>query len=584
MVVQYPSYTNFSFTDLDVLRQSILASTDEYVAVDTETTGLHWQNGDRAFGVALAWDDQCVFLRNSDWGADKIGLLLADLFASDDRTYVYHNAEFDLHMIFETYGIKPASSIMDTLRLAHLYDSKMSHTLKDWGEAVYGKAASFHEGIINEYRKAYKIKNYAHIPPEIMDKYAANDVVLTKSLCELFLPIVEKDSPTLLKMEQQLIPVIYDMERTGIRIDQEYTEKLRHALVLEKRKIEDKIYEVVGKPLDIGSSQQLARFFYERLSIDPTVQTSGGESGENKRNSTGKEALEAIKHPIGTEVAQLILQWREREKIITTYLDPFLAKAMNGRIHPRFNATGTVTGRFSSSEPNFQNIPKDDRIRRCVVPDSEFVDMDFSQIELRVMAHVSKEQIMIDAFIAGEDLHALTASAIYGKAEVNTKQRAMGKRINFGIIFGIGVRRLAKQASITEKQARQYLTRYWSRYPTMKKYFDSTIRLAENTGQVETLFGRKLKIDKERPYTAVNYIVQGTAGDIEKLSLLRTYNYLQSTGGEIRNTVHDQILFDNLEESQIPKLKNIMENFSFVMPTPVDVQRSTKSWGDLVHA
>ena len=210
--------------------------------------------------------------------------------------------------------------------------------------------------------------------------------------------------------------------------------------------------------------------------------------------------------------------------------------------------------------------------------------MDFSQIELRVMAHVSKEQIMIDAFIAGEDLHALTASAIYGKAEVNTKQRAMGKRINFGIIFGIGVRRLAKQASITEKQARQYLTRYWSRYPTMKKYFDSTIRLAENTGQVETLFGRKLKIDKERPYTAVNYIVQGTAGDIEKLSLLRTYNYLQSTGGEIRNTVHDQILFDNLEESQIPKLKNIMENFSFVMPTPVDVQRSTKSWGDLVHA
>ena len=105
MVVQYPSYTNFSFTDLDVLRQSILASTDEYVAVDTETTGLHWQNGDRAFGVALAWDDQCVFLRNSDWGADKIGLLLADLFAADDHTYVYHNAEFDLHMIFETYGI-----------------------------------------------------------------------------------------------------------------------------------------------------------------------------------------------------------------------------------------------------------------------------------------------------------------------------------------------------------------------------------------------------------------------------------------------------------------------------------------------
>ena len=583
MVRQYPSYTNYSPTDLSDLRQSVLASKDPLVAVDTETTGFHWQNGDRAFGVALAWDNNCVFLRNSEYGADKIGLLLTDIFSAKNLTYCLHNSEFDFHMMKETYQVDPPQAILDTLRVSHLYDSSMSHALKDWGAAVYGKAASFHEGVIDEYRKAYKIRDYSHIPPEIMDSYAANDAVLTKSLAEVFTPIVERDYPRLLELEHRLVHVIYEMERVGLRVDEEYTQRLRHELVLEKRQIEDSIYSVIGKPLEIGSSQQLARYFYERLGITPTVETSGGESGE-KRASTGKEALEAIRHPVGTEVARLILKWRELEKIITTYLDPFLSKAKNGRIHPRWNATGTITGRFSSSEPNFQNIPKDDRIRRCIVPDKEFIDMDFSQIELRVMAHVSEEQSMIDAFIAGEDLHALTASAIYGKSEVDDKERAIGKRINFGVIYGIGRKRLSTQAAISEKEAQAYLDRYWKVYPNIKKYFDSIIKSAKRRGYVETLFGRKVKIDEERPYAAVNYIVQGTAGDITKVSLLRTHNLLKNSGGTIQNTVHDSILFDNLEEDQIPKLKGIMENFNFDIPTPVDVMRSKKSWGDLVDA
>jgi len=583
MVRQYPSYTNYSPTDLSDLRQSVLASKDPLVAVDTETTGFHWQNGDRAFGVALAWDNNCVFLRNSEYGADKIGLLLTDIFSAKNLTYCLHNSEFDFHMMKETYQVDPPQAILDTLRVSHLYDSSMSHALKDWGAAVYGKAASFHEGVIDEYRKAYKIRDYSHIPPEIMDSYAANDAVLTKSLAEAFTPIVQKDYPRLLELEHRLVHVIYEMERAGLRVDEEYTQRLRHELVLEKRQIEDSIYAVIGKPLEIGSSQQLARYFYERLGITPTVETSGGESGE-KRASTGKEALEAIRHPVGTEVARLILKWRELEKIITTYLDPFLSKARNGRIHPRWNATGTITGRFSSSEPNFQNIPKDDRIRRCIVPDKEFIDMDFSQIELRVMAHVSEEQSMIDAFIAGEDLHALTASAIYGKSEVDDKERAIGKRINFGVIYGIGRKRLSTQAAISEKEAQAYLDRYWKVYPNIKKYFDSIIKSAKRRGYVETLFGRKVKIDEERPYAAVNYIVQGTAGDITKVSLLRTHNFLKNSGGTIQNTVHDSILFDNLEEDQIPKLKGIMENFNFDIPTPVDVMRSKRSWGDLVDA
>jgi len=578
MTTQLPSYTKYQFNNFDLLRQSILTSSDPYVAVDTETTGLKWNAGDRAFGVAIAWDNQCIFLRNSEHSIEGIGSLLQELFSSTAKTFLYHNAEFDLHMMRETYGVEPAPNILDTLRVSHLHNTNMSHALKDWSAQIFGNTAAYYESIVEEYRSRYNIKDYSRIPPEIMDSYATNDVVLTKSLAEQFVEPVRNNNPSLFDLEMKLIPVVYDMEKTGLKLDIDYTEALQRDMLQKKRAIEDEIYATVGKPLDIGSSQQLGEYFYGRLKIKAAKKTA------TNKPSTDNEALSEIKHPIGTSVANSVLEWRALDKVVSTYLGPFLGMHREGRIHPHWNAAGTVTGRFSSSSPNFQNVPKNQKVRKVIVPDSEFVAMDYSQIELRVMAHVANQKNMIDAFISGEDLHAMTAGAIHQKTldRVTEKERSLGKRINFGVIFGIGPKKFAQQANISVDQAKGYLNNYWREYPAIKKFVDATIRNAERTGYVKTLFGRKVGIDPERPYAAVNYVVQGTAGDIVKISLLRTYNYLQKTGGNIRNTVHDEILFDNLDNEQIPEIKNIMENFSFSMPLDVDVERSKTSWGDLL--
>ena len=577
MVRQLPSYTK-SQTDIDVIRQSILQSKDEYVAVDTETTGLSWDAGARAFGVAIAWDQQCVFLRNDRDGLDNITRLLQAIFESD-KTFVYHNAEFDMHMIRESYGVEPPKKIIDTMRVAHLYHNRMSHSLKDWGEAVFGSVASYHEDVIDDYKRQYRIKDYSRIPSNMMDDYATNDVVLTKTLAELFVPTVKNNNSQLFNLEMNLIPIIYGMEKEGIRLDIERTDNLRKDMILEKRSIEDEIFEIVGKPLEISSSQKLGDYLYGRLGVPVAKTTASG------RPSTAREDLENINHPIGSKVVSLVLKWRGLDKFVGTYLEPFLKKQQNGRIHPRWNACGTVTGRLSSSEPNLQNIPKDDRMRGIFIPDNHFYDMDYSQMELRIMAHVSKQRSMIDGFNNNRDLHRMTAANMFNIPfdKVTDKQRSMGKRVNFGVIYCIGPGTLAKNLESSVPAAKGFLANFWKAYPEIKRYVDNTISKGEKDGEVKTLFGRRLRVDRERPYVAVNYVVQGTAGDCMKISLYRAHKYLKENGGKIRNTVHDQMLFDDIDEKQIPEIHKIMENFSFSMPMSVDVLHSEKSWGDLVE-
>ena len=578
MVRPLPYYTKLSNPDLDTLRQLIVSSKDPFVALDTETTGFRWDAGDRAFGVALAWDDQCVFLRNEESGVDKIALLLKDIFQSD-KIFAYHNAEFDAHFVRETYGVEPPEKLIDTVRIAHLYDNQMSHALKDWSTNVFGKQAAFHESVIDEYKRKYRISDYSHIPSTMMDDYASNDAVLTKLLAEIYADSVKAENPSLFNLEMGLIPVIYQMEKEGIRIDLDRTDSLRKEMIAEKREIEDEIYNIVGKPLEIGSSQKLGEYLYGRLKIPVEKTTKTG------RPSTSREDLEEIVHPVGSQVISLVLRWRGLDKLVGTYLEPFLSRSKNGRIHPRWNAVGTVTGRLSSSSPNLQNIPKDDRMRGIFVPDNHFYDMDYSQMELRIMAHVSRQESMISAFNQNKDLHRMTASNIFNTPiqSVNEKQRSVGKRVNFGVIYCIGPTKLAKQIGSSDGQARGFLNNFWKAYPSVKSYVDKTIKQGETVGEVRTLFGRRLKVDRRRPYVAVNYVVQGTAGDCMKLSIYRAHKYLQQVGGKIRNTVHDQLLFDDIDPDQIKDLHEIMENFSFSTPLSVDILHSKESWGDLVE-
>ena len=580
------SSSPFPVSTLDLLKSEILNSQDSYVAVDTETSGLKW-TVDRAFGVAFAWDDRSAFIRNSKFGVENIGALLKDLFACDQKTYVYHNAEFDLHMIRETYGVEPSKNVLDTLRVSHLLDPSTPNALKGWGEQNYGIAATYHEDLVSEYLKQYKLKSYEHVPAEVMDPYAANDTVLTKALAYKYVPVVKKQVGKLFDLEMKLISVVMDMEREGILIDQEYIQELQQRVVKRQRAITDQIYKIIGKPIDIGSSKQLGDYFYDRLNIGKSMDVKKNKSifiTEKGNWSTGEKALKAIRHSEGSEVAQYVLKWRELEKLNNTYLRSYLKLAHNGRIHAHWNACGTITGRFSGSGPNLMQVPKDPKIRRIFIPDEQFIDMDFSQIELKLMAHVSGQNSMIEAFVAGHDMHSYTAAQLLNKPietiGKDSQERKVAKAINFGVIYGIGTKGLAELADIPMGAAKRYLNVYWDNYPNIRSYFDGQKTFAEENGYVQTLFGRKISV-KDRFHTAPNYVIQGTGGDMMKLSLYKAWKYVKSVGGSIRNTIHDQILYDGMDIKHAEPLREIMQDYSFSMPITVDVQTSTKSWGDL---
>ena len=571
-----PSYSLFDTTNLDDVKDSILSSKDSFVAVDTETTGLDWTTN-QAFGVSLAWDDKGIFIRNTDYGTDNIGMLMNALFAAEHKTYVFHNAEFDLHMLRETYGTGMPTKIVDTLRLAYLKNPAMSHGLKDLGEAEFGSVAGAAEDTIKEYIKQYHLKGYHQVPSEFMDPYAVLDTILTKALAHLYIDDVIADCEYLFKVEHKLIPIIVKMEMEGLRVDTEYINQLLKEFRVEQRVIQDSLYEIIGKPVEIASTKQLQEYFYDRLRITPPAETETGQ------RSVDKNTLELINHPVGTKVAELVLRWRELGKLTSTYLEPY--KDLEGRVHPHWNATGTRTGRFSSSKPNQQNIPKHGQIRRMFVPDNEFFDFDYSQIELRIAADISKQRNMIDAFKNDMDMHSFVSSLAFNKDinDVSKEERQIGKHLNFSVLYGSGSKGIQKKLGMNKTQADTVLNYFHSSFPQLRANSKALTNEAERNGYVRSKFGRKLIVDK--PFTANNYVIQGTAADIIKIALLKTAKYVESVGGKIRNTVHDQILFDNITEKDGEELRSIMQEFPMPtgVPLKVDLQRSTVSWGDLVH-
>lgn len=573
---------------LENLRQDILSSKDKYVCLDTETTGLRWMAGDTAFGLAISWDDKATFLRVSDFTKEKMGLLISDLYESD-KIITFHNAEFDLHMIRVTFGVSTLpKNILDTLRVAHLLNSAVLHGLKPWGSSVYGPAVSYYEDTVTDYKRRYKIKDYSMLPPTILDPYACNDAILTKALAERFVPIAERDFPRLLETELALIPIIVDMEKDGLKMDMDYIYERRKKLKQIKYTLEKKLFKVVGKVINPSSPVQVSEYFYNRMKVVLT-DPNGDSTGET---STGVDFLEAIiesdtKSTVA-QVAGLILEWRKADKDLSTYMEPYLKLSVNGRLHPHWNACSTITGRFSGSGPNPQNIPRDVDVRRCFLPDKWFLDFDYAQVEYRLAAFASRQDDMIQAFLDGLDFHAFTASKIYNKdiTKILKDERAIGKKMNFLTLYGGGKDAFAKNAKVKADEAEAFLDAYWNSNTKLKAFVRKATRDGLNQGYVHTLFGRKIPL-RDRAYAAPNYIIQGTAGDILKISLVRTAKLAKELGVKIRNTIHDQIVFDGLEFEDVPKIVEIMEAFTFEergglkMPILVDVKDGMKNWGDM---
>ena len=329
------------------------------------------------------------------------------------------------------------------------------------------------------------------------------------------------------------------------QIDMEYATVLYDNLQVRSDNIRDKIYNITNRELDVTNNKNSSLYLH------------------NNNNEA---------------VMQLIRLWRENEKNKNTYVKNIINKQVNGFIHSYFNAMGTITGRFSSSMPNLQNIPNDEKIKKMFIPNSEFYEYDYSQLEYRLFGIGSHEDSIIKAYNTGHDFHNQSAQAL-------NVDRSMGKLVNYLVVNNGGYKLLSQKANITIDQSREYIQRFWNKYPALRKFVYSTADYARRNGFVHTLLGRKIIIE-DNFHKAPVYVIQGTGGDMIKVALRRVWSILHNTPARIVNTIHDSILIDNLNERYIKDIKNAMERFRFhsnklniTMPISVNMQIYPNHWG-----
>jgi DNA polymerase-1 len=377
-------------------------------------------------------------------------------------------------------------------------------------------------------------------------------------------------------MEEPLLKVLSDMEMEGVKIDLAQLRKYSAALNVEMNEIQDRVREMAQEPtLNILSPKQIGALIFEKLNLDPKKKP---KAGVRYTYPTDEETLSALadKHPIINE----ILEFRGVKKLLSTYIEPFpgYISPITGKIHTTFNQALTATGRLSSSKPNLQNIPirteRGKEIRKAFVPsrpDGLIVSADYSQIELRIMAHLSCDKHLVEAFRSGQDVHAITASKIFGVPleEVTSDQRRIAKTANFGIMYGISSFGLAQRLKIGRSQAKKIIEDYFANFPAISSYIEDTLTAARENGYVETIFGRKRYLPdiNSRNATvralaernAINAPIQGTSADIIKLAMINTDRRIRQEGLQSRMIlqIHDELVFDTTP-SEVERLEAIV--------------------------
>ncbi|MEK7582950.1 MAG: DNA polymerase [Patescibacteria group bacterium] len=393
------------------------------------------------------------------------------------------------------------------------------------------------------------------------------------------------------KLEKPLVPILEDMQRWGIKIDTKILEKLLVSTNKELEKLEKEIYRLSGVTFNINSPSQLGEVLFNKMGITGKVRKTG-------KGALSTAAPELEKLSEDNPIIEPILQYRELQKLKTTYIEPFPALvAADGRIHTTYNQTGTTTGRISSENPNLQNIPirteLGQEFRKAFIAEDGYLllSCDYSQIDLRVVAHIAKDEKMIAAFRSGEDIHTRTANVL------NISRRE-AKALNFGIIYGMGAMGFARSAGVNRTQAREFIDAYLKEFKGVAAYMEATKRQAHRDGYVETLFGRRRvipELSSTMPQVlaagermAINMPIQGTAADIMKLAMIQVHEYLQknysSDDARMLLQIHDELVFEvkqNLVPTLAPKLKEIMENVhKFGVPIVVDT-KAGKNWQEM---
>ncbi|HHY58648.1 MAG TPA: DNA polymerase I [Chloroflexi bacterium] len=589
----------------------------ERIAFDVETTatdamqatlvglGLAWAPGQTAYipvahiaGAQLDWGTVCDALR--------------PIFNDPTRATVAHNAKYDL-TILRRHGLEIAGVIDDTLLIAWLLDpASRALGLKALADAELGWKMTELTELIGSGRKQITIDQVAI---DAAAAYCGADVDATIRLYQILQPRLHAANLQTLyeNIERPLLPVLTDMEMAGVLLDTDFLAQMSVEFSKRLYELERQLYAVVGHEFNLRSTQQLSQVLFDELGF-PTRGLKKTASGHYSTAVDTLEALAAYGDELSTaqqRVLEIILEQRQLEKLRSTYIDalPALVNPQTGRLHTSFSQTGAVTGRLSSSNPNLQNIPiRTDigrEIRRAIVapPGWQLISADYSQVELRVLAHMANEAALIEAFRADQDIHAVTAAKLFGVPieEVTRTQRGLGKTINFATIYGVSEFGLSSRTELTREQARQFLDQYFQSYPRIRSFLDRTLAQARETGYVQTLLGRKRffpELQSGRlPFNqraaveraAINAPIQGTAADIMKIAMIRLHARLQTGGYRTRLLlqVHDELVLETPPEEQdaaVALVRDTMSTaYALIVPLKVDVEVGP-NWRDLKSA
>lgn len=524
---------------------------------------------------------------------------LRTLLADGSVRKIAQNGKFDM-LVLAREEMPVRGLDFDTMVASYVLDpGRRSHGLDMLALEFLAYQMMSYEEVCGKGKSAI---GFDEVPVSVASRYSCEDADVTVRLAELFTEQLEQLGLTNLfcEIEMPLVPVLADMEAKGIRIDLRVFDRLKAELARERTRVEQEVHAAAGEGFNINSNAQLRRILFEKLGLPVLKKTSSGPS-------TDASVLERLAED-GHELPRLIMEYRELAKLESTYIDtlPMLVNPHTGRLHTSFNQAVAATGRLSSSDPNLQNIPVRTalgrEIRRAFVPRRGWtmVSADYSQIELRLLAHLSGDAAFVDTFKAGGDIHRQTAALVFGVGleEVTPEMRSRAKTINFATIYGQGAHALSQQLRISHEDARAFIDQYFARFPGVRAYLDGAVETARAKGYAETLFGRRRYIPELRDKnfnirafgerTAQNTPIQGSAADVIKVAMIRIADRLhrEHTAGAMLLQVHDELVFEAPEE-ELDLLERIirqeMEGAATLrVPLLVDIGRGS-NWLESKH-
>ncbi|MBA3283843.1 MAG: DNA polymerase I [Nitrosopumilus sp.] len=567
---------------------------EKIICFDTETTGTN-SNDCELVGLSFAIKEKEAYyipVKENYNDAHEVVNEFKPVFENVEIEKTGQNLKFDITLL-KWYDIEVKGKLFDTMLAHYLIEPDMRHGMTALSETYLNYTPVPIEDLIGQ-KKSQQI-SMRQVDLETIKEYAAEDADVTLQLRNKFEPELQKAGLKSLfeDVEVPLIKVLVDMETEGVAVDKEVLKLFSKELELELKKIEKDIYDCCGIEFNIASPKQLGEVLFDHLKIDEKAKKT-----RTGQYATGEEVLSKLaeKHP----AVKMVLEYRELQKLKNTYVDtlPEMINPRTGRIHTCYNQTVAATGRLSSQSPNLQNIPikteKGREVRKAFIPRNDkftLLSADYSQVELRIVAHMSGDEAMIDAFKNNLDIHTATAAKVYGVElnEVTSEMRGKAKMVNFGIIYGISAFGLSQRLNIPRKEAAFIIEQYFKQYPKIKEYMDESIRQARIDGYVETVLGRRRYLRDinsanaavrgfaER--NAINAPIQGSAADMIKIAMIKIHKDLcdKNLRSKMILQVHDELVFDVYKE-ETEEVQAIVKNrmqTAIPMQVPLEVDMGT---------